>query len=337
MSERDMTRQGVGVRVRRKEDARHLHGRGSFVSDMMLPGQNEVAFLRSPIAHGRIRRIVKPPGTEAQVFIRADLDGVAAIVAPTTLPDYKLSECHPLAHDKVRFVGEAVAMCVAPTRAEAEDLTEGIEIEFDELPVLLDAHAARAEPSVRIHEAWSDNSFLTLNYESGFEAKAKGAQVVIRREVALARQAMVPMEGKAVLAHWDDRSDQLVVYASTQVPHIIRVGLAQFLGIDQGRVRVISPDVGGGFGYKCVLQPEELCIAWLALKFRRPFRYVEDRREHLVVGANSRQHHYLLTAHADERGRLMALDAEVTIDGGAYSAWPFTVATIRTSWSWKRG
>ena len=326
MSERDMTRQGVGVRVRRKEDARHLHGRGSFVSDMVLPGQSEVAFLRSPIAHGRIRRIVKSPGTEAQVFIRADLDGVAAIVAPTTLPDYKLSEWHPLAHDKVRYVGEAVAMCVAPTRAEAEDLTEGIEVEFDELPVLLDAHAARAEPSVRIHEAWSDNSFLTLNYESGFEAKAKGAPVVIRREVALARQAMVPMEGKAVLAHWDDRSDQLVVYASTQVPHIIRVGLAQFLGIDQGRVRVISPDVGGGFGYKCILQPEELCVAWLALKFRRPFRYVEDRREHLVVGANSRQHHYRLTAHADERGRLMALDAEVTIDGGAYSAWPFTVA-----------
>ncbi len=192
--------------------------------------------------------------------------------------------------------------------------------------MLLDAHAARAEPSVRVHEAWSDNSFLTLNYESGFEAKAKGAPVVVRREVALARQAMVPMEGKAVLAHWDDRSDQLVVYASTQVPHIIRVGLAQFLGIDQGRVRVISPDVGGGFGYKCVLQPEELCVAWLALKFRRPFRYVEDRREHLVVGANSRQHHYRLTAHADERGRLMALDAEVTIDGGAYSAWPFTVA-----------
>ena len=137
---------------------------------------------------------------------------------------------------------------------------------------------------------------------------------------------MVPMEGKAVLARWDDRTDQLLVYASTQVPHIIRVGLAQFLGIDQGRVRVISPDVGGGFGYKCILQPEELCVAWLALKFRRPFRYVEDRREHLVVGANSRQHQYRLTAHADERGRLLALDADITIDGGAYSAWPFTVA-----------
>jgi len=208
-----MTTQGVGARVRRKEDARHLHGRGSFVSDMILPGQSEVAFLRSPIAHGRIRQVVKSPGTEAQVFVRADLDDVAAIVAPTTLPDYKLSEWHPLAHDKVRFVGEAVAMCVAPTRAEAEDLTEGIEVEFEELPVLLDAHAARAEPNVRVHEGWSDNSFLTLNYESGFEAKAKGAPVVIRREIALARQAMVPMEGKAVLAYWDDRTDQLVVYA----------------------------------------------------------------------------------------------------------------------------
>jgi len=318
--------QGIGARIQRKEDARHLHGRGNFVSDMILPGQSEVAFLRSPIAHGRIRRIVKPPGAENQVFIRADLGDVAAIVAPATVPGYKLSEWHPLAHDKVRFVGEAIAMCVAPTRAEAEDLSEQIEVEFDELPVLVDAQTAKKESTVRIHEQWNDNVFLTLSYESGFEAKAKGAPVVIQREIALARQAMVPMEGKAVLARWDDRTDQLLVYASTQVPHIIRVGLAQFLGIDQGRVRVISPDVGGGFGYKCILQPEELCVAWLALKFRRPFRYVEDRREHLVVGANSRQHQYRLTAHADERGRLLALDADITIDGGAYSAWPFTVA-----------
>src|SRR5258708_3604090 len=321
-----MPTQGVGARLQRKEDARHLHGRGNFVSDMILPGQSEVAFLRSPIAHGRIRRILRPPGTETQVFVRAALDGAEVMVGTTPVPGYKLSECPPLAHEKVRFVGEAIAMCIAPTRAEAEDIAEQVEVEFDELPVLVDAHAARAEPTVRVHEDWSDNLFLTLNYESGFDAKAKNAPVVIRREVALARQAMVPMEGKAVLAHWDDRSDQLVVYASTQVPHIIRVGLAQFLGIDQGRVRVISPDVGGGFGYKCILQPEELCVAWLALKFRQPFRYVEDRREHLVVGANSRQHQYRLTAHADERGRLLALDADITIDGGAYSAWPFTVA-----------
>jgi carbon-monoxide dehydrogenase large subunit len=321
-----MAAQGVGVRLQRKEDARHLHGRGNFVSDMIMPGQSEVAFLRSPIAHGRIRRIIKAPGTEAQVFTRADLDGAADLVAPTTVPGYKISGWPPLAHEKVRYVGEAVAMCIAPTRAEAEDLTEQIEVEFDELPALIDAPAARVDPATRVHDDWSDNVFLTLNYESGYEAKAKGAPVVIKREVELSRQAMVPMEGKAVLAYWDDRSDQLVVYASTQVPHVIRVGLAQFLGIDQGQVRVISPDVGGGFGYKATLHPEDLCIAWLALKFRRPFRYIEDRREHLVVGANTRQHHYRLTAHADERGKILAFDAEVTVDGGAYSAWPFTAA-----------
>jgi carbon-monoxide dehydrogenase large subunit len=106
---------------------------------------------------------------------------VAAIIAPTTVPGYKLSECHPLAHDKVRFVGEAVAMCVASTRAEAEDLTEEIEVEFDELPVLVNALAARVTENIRVHEQWSDNSFLTLSLDNRFEANAKGAPVVVKR------------------------------------------------------------------------------------------------------------------------------------------------------------
>src|SRR5262249_20290978 len=190
-----MTGQGIGVRVPRTEDERHLHGRGNFVSDMILPAQSEVAFLRSPIAHGRIKRIVKPKGFEGAVFTRGDLADAQTIVTPTTVPGYKVSDMHPLAHGKVRFVGEAIAMCVAPTRAEAEDLAEQIEVEFEELPVLVDPHAARKDASVRVHEEWSDNSFLTLAYESGFDAKAKDAPVVVRREIALARQAMVPMEG----------------------------------------------------------------------------------------------------------------------------------------------
>jgi aerobic carbon-monoxide dehydrogenase large subunit len=317
--------QGIGARVKRKEDARHLRGRGSFVADMMLSGQREVAFLRSPIAHGRIASIGKPPGCESSVFVRDDLD-IADIVAANTVPGYRSSKCPPLAHGKVRFVGEAVAMCVAPTRALAEDLCAQVRLDVAELPVLVDAHLARADAGVRIHDEWPDNSFLTLNYESGFAAGSRNAPIVVKREMSLARQAMVPLEGKAVLACWDERSDQLVVYTSTQVPHIIRAGIAQFLGLAQGQVRVVSPDVGGGFGYKCVLQPEELCVAWLARKYRAPFRYIEDRREHLVAGANSRQHHYRLTGYADERGRLKALDAEITIDGGAYSNWPFTVA-----------
>ena len=318
--------QGIGARVPRKEDARLLHGRGRYVSDIILPGQSEVAFLRSPAAHATLRGITKPQGLGSAVFTSADLTGVQPIAAPCTVPSYKVSLQYPLARGKVRFAGELVAMTVAPTRAEAEDIAEQIELDLDELPPLVDAHATRATTEIRVHEEWQDNLFLTLDYNSGFDEQMRNATVVVEREISMARQAMVPLEGKAIVADWDFQADQLVVYTSTQVPHVIRIGLAECLGIEEGRIRIIAPDVGGGFGYKCVLQPEEICVAWLALTFKRPFRYVEDRREHLIAGANSRQHHYRLKAYADDRGRLLALDAEITIDGGAYSNWPFTVA-----------
>jgi len=250
---------------------------------------------------------------------------VRPMVAPSSLPNFKLSEQHHLAHGKVRFVGEPIACCVAKTRAEAEDLAEQVEVDFDELPALVDARAARRETAVRVHEEWGDNLFLTLALDNGFDEAMKQAHVVVRREIELARQSMNPMEGKASLAVWDDRANQLVLYSSSQTPHLLRIGVARFLGIPEEQLRVVSPDVGGGFGYKCIVFPEDLCVAWLALKYRRPFRYIEDRREHLVAGANSRQHHYNLTAYASKEGRLLALDAEITIDGGAYSNWPFTI------------
>lgn len=315
--------QGIGARVLRKEDDRFLHGRGAYVSDMVLPGQREVAFLRSPIAHGRITAIRKPAARF--VFVRDDMAEALPILGLSGLPTYRPVAQHPLAHEKVRFVGEPVAMACAASRAEAEDLLEGVEVDFDELPAVVDAVRAKRDPAVRLHEAWDDNLFLSLSYESGFAENAAKASVVVERELSLSRQAMVPLEGKAVLATWDNRADQLVVYASSQAPHLLRIGLAKFLELDQRRVRVVAPDIGGAFGYKYNLHPEELCVAWLALKFRAPFRYVEDRREHLIAGANTRQHHYHITGYTDPRGRLLALDAEVTVDGGAYSNWHQTI------------
>jgi carbon-monoxide dehydrogenase large subunit len=317
--------QGIGARVPRKEDMRHLHGRGQYVSDTVIPGQYEVAFVRSPVAHGILRGVHKPAGQEDRVFVREDLVGAKDIVAGSTIPSYKLSAQPPLAHGKVRFVGEPVAMCVARTRAEAEDLCELVELDIEELPALVDAHKARTEKTVRVHEQWDDNLFLTLSMDNGFDAQAAKATVVVQREVELSRQAMVPMEGKAVVAYWDERADQLIMYYSTQTPHIVRTGIAQFLGLDEGQVRIIAPDVGGGFGYKVIVHPEELAVAWLAMRHRRAYRWIEDRREHLVSGANARQHHYRLTGYADDKGRLLALDAQITIDGGAYSNWPFTI------------
>ncbi|GJD48679.1 Caffeine dehydrogenase subunit alpha [Methylobacterium crusticola] len=315
---------GVGARVLRREDDRHLRGRGQFVADLHLPGQQEVAFLRSPVAHGLIRHLAAPDDARDRVFAQADLGGLKPIVARSTLPGYRDSEWHALAPGRVRFVGEPVAMAVAPDRAEAEDLVERIALEIEEWPALVTAAQALAADAPRLHDGWPDNRFVSLRYEKDFERHAAAAPVVVRRQVRLSRQAIVPLEGKAVLATWDERAGQLVVHTATQVPHMIRSGLAETLGLDEHAIRVIAPDVGGGFGYKLILQPEELCVAWLALTRRRPFRYVEDRREHLTAGANTRQHAYDLTAHADEEGRILALDAHVTVDGGAYSNWPFT-------------
>lgn len=316
---------GVGARVRRREDERHLQGKGKFVADYTFPDLQEVAFLRSPVAHARIVRIGKPERYAQQVILRDDMQGATDIVADSSLPSYKPSSHPPLASGKVRFVGEPVAMCFAKTRAQAEDIAEEIELDLDELPAFANAFTARERTDVRVHDHWTDNLFLDLKADVNFDERAKDAPIVVKQKVDLARQCMVPMEGKAVLAYWDDTHGQLVVITSTQVPHMIRTVLSQCLGIDHAQVRVISPDVGGAFGYKCVLQQEELCIAWLAFTFRKPFRFIEDRREHLIAGANSRQHHYELTAYADETGRLLALDAELLIDGGAYSAWPFTI------------
>ncbi|MCC6890852.1 MAG: xanthine dehydrogenase family protein [Hyphomicrobiales bacterium] len=318
---------GIGASVPRKEDDRFLLGRGNYVSDMVLPGQREVAFLRSPLAHARILGIRKPATSPGQaVFTWDDLDGVEPIVATSTIPGFKVVPQHALAHEKVRHVGEMIAMAVAATRADAEDLIERVEVDYEEIEPVVDALAALKNRQRPVHDEIGDHLFVDLSYDSGFQEKSRGAPVVVKREISLSRQTMSPLEGKAIVAYWDDRTGQLVVYSSCQAPHIIRIGVAKFLNLDQNQVRVVSPDVGGGFGYKLDLKPEELCLAWLARKFRKPFRYIEDRREHLITGANTRQHHYHITGYADARGRLQAIDAEVTVDGGAYSNWHQTIA-----------
>jgi aerobic carbon-monoxide dehydrogenase large subunit len=319
-----MSETGIGASLVRKEDARLLMGRGSYVGDIKLPGLKEVAFLRSPTAHARIKSIHIPEALKDSVFRAEDMEGVKPIRAVSAIPGFKVSDYPALATGKVRYVGEAVVMCLARTRAQAEDIAEQVAVEFDELPPLTDAHAARQPGAPLVHDHWADNLFMTTAINGDLDEVARTAPVVVKREYRMNRQCMAPMEGKGVLAYWDDRADQLVVYASTQSPHMIRAGLAEFLGMEQRQIRVIGPDVGGGFGYKVVLQPEELAVCWLAMKRRHPVRWTEDRREHLTAGANTRQHHYRVTAYADKRGKLLGLDAEITVDIGAYSVWPFT-------------
>ena len=319
-----MSEKGIGQSVLRKEDGRFMAGRGNYVGDIKPSGVMELAFARSAIAHGRIRTIEKPDGAKNRVFTVSDLDGVKPIRAPSKLPGYKPSDFPSLAVGKVRFVGEPLAACIGETRAEAEDLAQAVTADIEPLEPVIDMLAARTPGSPLVHEDWSDNVVLETAFDGDMDAVAAKAAVSITKEYRMNRQAMVPMEARAVLAEWDSRQDQLIVHASTQIPHLIRNGLAEFMGLEQRQVRIIAPDVGGGFGLKCYVESEYVVACWLAMRFGRPFRWVEDRREHLVADANCREHHYLMTAHADERGKIIGLDAEVTVDAGAYSIYPFT-------------
>jgi carbon-monoxide dehydrogenase large subunit len=315
--------QGVGARLPRKEDDRLMRGRGQFVGDIRLPGMQDIAFVRSPLAHAIIRGITIPPQYRDRVFIADDLAGVQPIRAVSGLPGFKVSVQPPLATGKVRQVGELIAMCVAPTRAEAEDIAASVVLDLEELPAVHDMLLARAPGSALVHEHWGDNIFLETAVDIGIEA-AFDAPIKVTRTISTGRQCMAPIEGRGVVAVLDHRMDQLVLHTASQMPHIVRNGLAECLNISQERVRITSPDVGGGFGYKAILLAEEICLGWLALRCGHPVRWLEDRREHLTAAANCREHHYQITAYADRDGKLRGIDCEATVDSGAYSAYPFS-------------
>jgi aerobic carbon-monoxide dehydrogenase large subunit len=318
-----VTAQGVGARLIRKEDDRLMRGRGQFVADLRFAGMQDVAFVRSPLAHARIRGVSVPQPLQGSVFTAPDLVGVKPIRAVSGLRGFKVSEQAALAADKVRFVGEPVAMCVAPTRAQAEDVAGSVVLDLAELPAVHDMLEARTPQSALLHEHWSDNVFLETFVDVGI-GRALEAPIKVTREIRTARQCMAPIEGRGVVAMWDTRLEQLTVYSACQMPHIVRTGLAGCLGLDEAQVRVIAPDVGGGFGYKGILLAEEVCLGWLAMQRGHPVRWIEDRREHLVAGANCREHHYRITGYADRDGRLIGIDCEATVDSGAYSSYPFS-------------
>ncbi len=315
--------EGVGARLPRKEDDRLMRGRGQYIADIRLPGMQDVAFVRSPLAHARIRAIRVPEDLKGRVFTAADLDGVKPIRAVSGLPGFKVSEQPVLATGKVRQVGELIAMCLASTRAEAEDMAARVELELEELPALHDMLEAKKPGAALVHEHWGDNVFLeslvNVNIEAAFDAPVK-----VRRTISTARQCMAPIEGRGTIVHLDHRMDQLVVYTASQMPHIVRSGLSECLGLEEGQIRIISPDVGGGFGYKAILLAEEVCLGWLARRLGTPVRWLEDRREHLTANANCREHHYDITLYAERDGTLRGIDCEATVDSGAYSAYPFS-------------
>jgi aerobic carbon-monoxide dehydrogenase large subunit len=320
----------VGAAMARKEDLRLLRGRGRFVADLNRPGLLHAAFVRSPFAAARICALSTSAAREAPgvaaAFTAADL-GDPCLLATLERDEFVPTPMPLLAGDQVRFAGEPVAVVVADDAYLAEDAAELVEVEWAQLPAVTGI-AGAVDGARQVHQGLTGNCLVDLLM---FDDPRLGeifarAPLVVGGVFTSARVAALPLEGRACLADWDDRDGQLVMHVSTQVPHQVRSAVAQALGLPERAVRVIAPDVGGGFGLKCVVGREEVTVAAAALRLRRAVRWIEDRQENLTASFHGHEQRYQARAAFDSTGRLLALDADIDCDVGAYSAYPFTCA-----------
>ncbi|MGD9530327.1 MAG: xanthine dehydrogenase family protein molybdopterin-binding subunit, partial [Pseudonocardia sp.] len=308
----------LGTSPRRKEDHRLVTGHGRFVADLALPRMRHVAFVRSPLAHARITGVHVPGSVRA--FTGADFRDVA-LRARSALRSYVETAQPVLAHDVVRYAGEPVAVVVAPDRYRAEDAAELVEVDYDPLPVTV---CAWDPPAAPVHPEAPDNVLLSRTFDAGdVEAALRDAAVVVERELVTNRHAANPLECRAGVALWDPYDRRLTFWTTTQVPHLVRNMVAELLELPEGSVRVVAPDVGGGFGVKAVLYAEDVALCLVALAMPGvPVKWVEDRVEHLAAACHARDHRYLVRAGFAADGELLAIDADVTCNVGACSVYP---------------
>ncbi len=319
----------VGQSVLRREDDYLLRGQGRFVDDLPTPLSTlHLAFVLSPYAHARITSI---DASEAlaldgvvDVLTGADLAAmVKPIAAQIELPGYSFNTRDVLAVDEVRFAGEAVAVVVAESPYLAEDGMELVQVDYEPLPAITDIHEATDTAAPQVNptvpgNVYFEGRFATEGVAAGLEAAAH----VITEDFHSKRVTAVPIEPRGCLAV-PEQPNNLVFYSSTQIHHLLRTALAEFLDVAESNLRVVVPDVGGGFGIKAALYPEEFVCAALALRLRRPVKWIQDRYGALLTDVHARDNHYRVEAAIDDDGIVLALRAEIRTNGGAYSALPF--------------
>jgi carbon-monoxide dehydrogenase large subunit len=318
----------VGMPVKRIEDLPLLQGRGRFVDDLRFPGTLHGAFVRSPHGHALIHgidvsRAVKLPGVHA-VLTLADL---APLLTQERLPlQFRAAQLPPditqfvLAKDEVAFVGEAVALVLADSRYIAEDAASLVAVDYEPLPAVSDCRAALAPGAPLAHVGRKSNCMIQFQQAYGDVADAfarapRKATVNIKQH----RGGAHSMEGRGALAHYDGNEDRLTLWTSTQLAHEVRGFLMGLLQLDENQLRVVAPDVGGGFGAKFVMYPEEVAVATAALKLRCPVKWVEDRREHFLSAIQERDQYWDLEVAFDDDGCLFGVRGRMIHDGGAYT------------------
>ena len=320
----------LGAHVKRLEDPRLLAGQGRFLDDITLPGLLHAAFVRSTHAHAIIRAVDaeaarRVPGVVLALTGR-DLEGeVAPLVPRLEAPGFVPTAWPALAAERARFVGEPVAVVAARSPYAAVDGAAAVEVDYDPLPAVADVAAAVAPGSPRLHPGRPSNVLFEGSDRRGdVEGAFAAAPVIVRETFTHARCSASPLEGRGLVAHWEDGG--LTLWTGTQVPHVFRTGVARAFGLSESRVRVIVPDTGGGFGQKMHVMPEDLAVAALARRAGRPVKWIETRRENLAAATQAREQRVEIEIAADPDGTLRALRARLVSDVGAYHVYPLTGA-----------
>jgi carbon-monoxide dehydrogenase large subunit len=318
----------IGQPIKRLEDSPLLTGRGRFIADLRVPGMLEAAFVRSPHAHAAIRHIDTSAARACRgVHAVLTLADLTPLLAQERLPlQFRTTQLPPditplvLAKDEVAFVGEAVAVVIAETRYLAEDAAALVAVDYEPLPAVSDCRRALQPGAPRAHRARAGNLLLEFRQSYGDVAEAF-ARAPRRSSVNLKqhRGGAHSIEGRGALAVFDENEERLTLWSSTQLAHEVRGFLMTLLRLDENRLRVVAPDVGGGFGAKFVMYPEEVTLAAACLLLRRPLKWIEDRREHFVSAIQERDQYWDLEVAFDDAGRLLAVRGGLIHDEGAYT------------------
>ena len=318
----------LGKRLRRLEDGRLLRGEAQFADDLRPEGCLHVAFLRSPIASGRVAALaISTPaaaGGVRAVFTAADLEGSCRPLAVhLTTPGAVSPERPILAHDRVRFAGEMIAAVVAESRYLAADAIELLQPEIEPLRAVVTLEDAMAESAPLVHEAVPENIYyLGHRLYGDVDAAFETADVVVEGAVTHPRVAAAPIECRGVVAAPDGEGG-VVVWTSTQIPHLVADAIAECLGLDRPRVRVVATDVGGGFGVKAQVYPEEILLPWIAIRMKAPVKWIETRSEHMQSAGHARDQNVKFSAAVRHDGRVLGLRATIFSNIGAYGNRPF--------------
>jgi CO/xanthine dehydrogenase Mo-binding subunit len=309
----------VGRSVPRLEDRPLLTGKGKFVADVSFPGQWTMRVVRSPVAHGTIKSIdtseaLALPGVHA-VWTAADVAHIPPI--PFRLTGLKQLEPYRqrvMASDKVRYVGEPVALVFAENQYIAEDAADLVELEIEPLPALVEA---TTEPGEFEPGLATEPSVIRKGY-GDIDAAFRSAHAVVSLELSVGRHTGVPMETRGAIARYDESRDVLEMHGAAKVPHWNRDTMAKMLGRERDSMQLYEGHVGGGFGIRGEIYPEDVLVCAAALKFRNPIKWIEDRREHLIAANHSRQQHHKVRAAIDADGHILGIDNEFFHDNGAY-------------------